>query len=142
MFRMYDDKIAIKPLVDPEESEGGIIIPDIAKQKEDQGIIIYKGPNVKFLHIGDHVLFNGYAGTHVAIDGEGLYMIMREEAVSCIIEESRDWVFTGRKIEQIFKEMRNDIPESDLDGRVLMDQAAQEIMGRLKSDFFAEGIRF
>ena len=142
MLTMLDDKVAIKPLEDPDITEGGIIIPDVAKQREDQGIVIYKGPNVKHVKIGMHVLFNGYAGTHVAVDGEGLYTIMHEEAVSCVIEDSRDWVFTGRKLRQIFKQLREDIPEEDLDGRVLMDEAADYIMGSLKSDFFAEGIRF
>lgn len=61
-FRLPGDKIAVIPIQDPEYV-GNIIIPDIAKQRTDQGIVKYIGPDVTDFHPGQYVIFNGYSGT-------------------------------------------------------------------------------
>src|SRR5678810_1211728 len=71
MMKLVKDRVAVTPIFDADTSPGGIIIPDIAKERCDQGIVKYIGPNVKDIKIGMYVLFSGYTGTLVHIAGEG-----------------------------------------------------------------------
>ena len=90
-------KLAIKPLADrvviePAEAEqktaSGIIIPDTAKEKPQQGIVVAVGPGTKdsqmTLKEGDKVIYGKYSGTEFHLDGKD-YMIMRENDVIAII---------------------------------------------------------
>jgi chaperonin GroES len=93
-FTPLHDRIVIRRVEEAETTRGGIIIPDTAKDKPQEGEIIAAGPgksndegkvfplNVK---AGDRVLFGKYAGTEIKIDGEDL-IIMREEEVLGILE--------------------------------------------------------
>ena len=86
----------IKPLADrvlvlpapAEEKVGGIIIPDTAKEKPQQGTVVAVGPGTKdntmTLKEGDKVIYGKYAGTEFHLDGKD-YMIMRESDVIAII---------------------------------------------------------
>jgi chaperonin GroES len=88
------DRIIVKPSVPDEVSKGGIIIPDTAKEKPQQGEVIAVGNgkiteegkvlplNVKK---GDKVLYGKYSGTEVNIDGEE-HLIMRESDIFAIIK--------------------------------------------------------
>ena len=87
MLDLMENKVAITPLGDPDESPGGIIIPDIAKDRFDQGVVRYVGPDVKWLKVGDYVVFSGYAGRYIFIEGEGDMVIMREDFVEARIQE-------------------------------------------------------
>lgn len=62
MFRITGDKVALIPIQDPEHV-GRIIIPDMAKQRTDQGIVKYIGPECDDFQPGQYVIFNGYSGT-------------------------------------------------------------------------------
>lgn len=86
MIRLTTTKIAVDPILDSDITAGGIIIPDIAKDRADQGIVKYIGPECKHVEIGDYVLFSGYTGTTVRLEGEGLLIILHEEFVTCKIE--------------------------------------------------------
>src|SRR2546427_12980345 len=66
-----------------------IIIPDEAKERCDQGIIKYVGPEVENVRIGDHVLFSGYTGTLLDLEGEGLMIILPEDFITATI--GYDW---------------------------------------------------
>lgn len=95
MLRIRGDRVAIDPIHDPDRI-GHIIIPDVAKNRSDQGIVKYAGPECKFLKVGDHVLY----GTHidsfqVRIDDEGSLVVMREGAVMCVLEPSSATVIPG-----------------------------------------------
>ena len=89
------DRVLVKRLALEERSKGGIIIPDTAKEKPIQGIIVSVGKG-KILDNGDirplavsagsKVLFSKYAGTDVKIDGEE-HLIMREDDIFGIIED-------------------------------------------------------
>ena len=73
-------------MFDPDKTVSGLlVIPEIAKERCDQGIVKYVGPEVKWLKPGDHVLFSGYTGTLVSLEGEGLLIILPENFVSAII---------------------------------------------------------
>ncbi|MBI3015209.1 MAG: co-chaperone GroES [Candidatus Tectomicrobia bacterium] len=90
---MYD-KILVKRLEEQELKKGGIIIPDTAKEKPQEGEVVAVGSGKilkdgtrRDLEVkkGDRVLFGKYAGTEVKIDGEE-YLIVSEEDVLGIIE--------------------------------------------------------
>jgi co-chaperonin GroES (HSP10) len=89
MLTMHPKRIAVEPLYDPDEAfAGGLIItPDTAKERCDQGIVKYIGGDCKYLKVGDHVLFSGYAGDLVSIEGEGTLIIMDERFVKAIIHD-------------------------------------------------------
>jgi chaperonin GroES len=87
------DRVLVKRLEDTETSRGGIIIPDTAKEKPQQGEVIAVGPGrltedgtrIKLeVKKGDRILMSKYSGTEVKIDGED-YVILREDDVLGVI---------------------------------------------------------
>ena len=85
-FRPLHDRVVIKRLESEEKSKGGIIIPDNAKEKPQEGTVVAVGPGGRDeagklipidLKAGDKVLFGKWSGTEVKIDGEDL-LIMKE----------------------------------------------------------------
>jgi chaperonin GroES len=93
-FKPLQDRVVIKRLEEEEKTKGGIIIPDAAKEKPQEGRVIAVGdgkmsdkgqriaPEVK---AGDKILFGKYSGTEVKIDGED-HLILREDDILAIIE--------------------------------------------------------
>ena len=88
------DRVLVKPSEPEEITRGGIIIPDTAKEKPQQGVIIAAGKGkvseegkVTPLQVnaGDKVLYGKYGGTEVNVDGEEL-LIMRESDIYAIID--------------------------------------------------------
>src|SRR6516164_4873041 len=80
-FRPLHDRVVVKRLDSEEKTKGGIIIPDTAKEKPQQGEVVAVGPggrdeNGKLipidLKVGDRVLFGKWSGTEVKLDGEDL----------------------------------------------------------------------
>ena len=93
-FRPLHDRVVVRRLEQEEKTAGGIIIPDTAKEKPQEGEIVAVGPGARgedgTLHpldvkAGDRVLFGKWSGTEVKIDGEEL-IIMKESDVMGIIE--------------------------------------------------------
>jgi chaperonin GroES len=92
-FRPLHDRVVVKRVEAEEKSKGGIIIPDTAKEKPQQGEVIAVGPggrdeNGKLvamdLRAGDRVLFGKWSGTEVKLDGEEL-LIMKESDIMGVI---------------------------------------------------------
>ena len=88
-FRPLHDRILVQRLEGEETTKGGIIIPDTAKEKPQQGQVVSVGSGrvneegkVRPLDVkaGEKILFSKYAGTEVKVDGEE-YIIMREDDV-------------------------------------------------------------
>lgn len=88
------DRVLVEPIKEAEMNKGGIIIPDTAKEKPQQGVVIAvgtgkvdeKGNKIPFnVKKGDKVLMPKYGGTEVKIDGKE-YQIMREEDILGIID--------------------------------------------------------
>ncbi len=96
MIRPLQDRILVKRIESEEQkTPGGIVIPDTAKEKPQEGKVIATGPGktdsegnrvAMELKEGDSVLFGKYAGTEVKIDGEE-YLIMREDDVLGVITD-------------------------------------------------------
>ncbi|PYV41883.1 MAG: co-chaperone GroES [Acidobacteria bacterium] len=92
--RPLHDRILVKRVEEKETVKGGIIIPDTAKEKPQEGIVEAVGngkKNGKKLTLevqqGDHILFGKYSGTEIKIEGEE-YLILREDEVLGILAES------------------------------------------------------
>jgi len=87
------DRLLVEPVEEKEVKKGGIIIPDTAKEKPQEGVIVAlgtgktndEGKKVPFeVKKGDRVLVSKYGGTEIKIDGE-TYLIMREDDILGII---------------------------------------------------------
>ena len=93
-IRPLHDRILVKRQEEKEQKKGGIIIPDSAKEKPQEGKVIAVG-NGKVnddgkkisldVKTGDRILFGKYSGSEVTLDNEE-YLILREEDVLCILE--------------------------------------------------------
>jgi chaperonin GroES len=93
-LRPLHDRVIVKRLEEEETSSGGIIIPDTAKEKPQQGKVtavgkgkILENGKVSPLEVkkGDRVLFGKYSGTDIKVDGEE-HLIMREDDILAIIK--------------------------------------------------------
>ena len=93
-FRPLHDRVAVKRVEEDTKTAGGIIIPDTAKEKPQQGEVIAVGPgardesgtvNALAVKIGDRILFGKWSGSEVKIDGEEL-LIMKESDILGILE--------------------------------------------------------
>ena len=94
--RPLHDRILLKRIEEKESVKGGIIIPDTAKEKPQEAVVVAVG-NGKILENGtkltldvkegDHVLFGKYSGSEIKLDGEE-YLIVREDDVLGILAES------------------------------------------------------
>jgi chaperonin GroES len=94
-FRPLGDRVLIKRIEEEEKTKGGIIIPDTAKEKPQEGKVIAVGPGarddngkVQPLDVkkGDLILFGKWSGTEVKIDGEDL-LIMKESDILGVVEK-------------------------------------------------------
>ena len=93
-FRPLHDRVVVKRVESEEKTKGGIIIPDTAKEKPQEGEVIAVGPGARDeagklvpldVKVGDRILFGKWSGTEVKIDGEDL-LIMKEADIMGIIE--------------------------------------------------------
>ncbi len=94
-FRPLHDRIVVKRITADEKTAGGIIIPDTAQEKPQQGEVVAVGPGARNergeivaldVKVGDTVLFGKWSGTEVKIDGQEL-LIMKESDVMGILEK-------------------------------------------------------
>ena len=93
-FRPLHDRVVVRRLDSEEKTKGGIIIPDTAKEKPSEGVIVSVGPGARDdsgkiiatdVKAGDRVLFGKWSGTEVKLNGEDL-LIMKESDIMGIIE--------------------------------------------------------
>jgi chaperonin GroES len=93
-FRPLHDRVVVKRIEEDTKTKGGIIIPDTAKEKPQQGEVVGVGPGARDesgkvtaldVKVGDTVLFGKWSGTEVKIDGQEL-LIMKESDIMGVIE--------------------------------------------------------
>jgi len=96
-IRPLQDRVLVQRVEEEEKTAGGIIIPDTAKEKPQEAVVVATGPgkvqddgNLTPLDVkvNDRVLFGKYAGTDIALDGED-YVILREEDILAIFESKK-----------------------------------------------------
>ncbi|TKT75822.1 co-chaperone GroES [Aquamicrobium sp. LC103] len=95
-FRPLHDRILVRRIEADEKTAGGIIIPDTAKEKPQEGEVIAVGPGARNeagqlqpldVKVGDRILFGKWSGTEIKLDGEDL-IIMKESDVMGVIEQT------------------------------------------------------
>ncbi len=93
-FRPLHDRVVVRRVAEEEKTKGGIIIPDTAKEKPQQGEVVAVGPGNRSedgkltaldVKAGDIVLFGKWSGTEVKVNGEDL-LIMKESDIMGVIE--------------------------------------------------------
>ena len=93
-FRPLHDRVLVRRIEQQEKTAGGIIIPDTAKEKPQEGEVIAPGAGTKTedgkllpldVKAGDRILFGKWSGTEVRVDGEDL-LIMKESDILGIVE--------------------------------------------------------
>ena len=93
-FRPLGDRVLVKRVEEEEKTKGGIIIPDTAKEKPQEGEIIAVGPGARDdngkiqpldVKAGDKILFGKWSGTEIKIDGQDL-LIMKESDVLGVVD--------------------------------------------------------
>ena len=93
-FRPLHDRVVVRRVESEEKTAGGIIIPDTAKEKPQEGEVVAVGPGARDesgklvpldVKAGDRILFGKWSGTEVKLDGEDL-LIMKESDIMGIIE--------------------------------------------------------
>ncbi|MGY6248848.1 co-chaperone GroES [Bosea thiooxidans] len=93
-FRPLHDRVVVKRIDAEEKTKGGIIIPDTAKEKPQEGEVVAVGPGNRDeegkltapdVKVGDRILFGKWSGTEVKIDGEDL-LIMKESDIMGVVE--------------------------------------------------------
>ncbi len=93
-FRPLHDRVVVKRIEEDTKTAGGIIIPDTAKEKPQQGQVVAVGPgardeagkiNTLDVKVGDKVLFGKWSGSEVKIDGEEL-LIMKESDILGVLD--------------------------------------------------------
>lgn len=89
------DRVLVKRVEEEAKTKGGIIIPDTAKEKPQEGLVVAVGPGkvtdngqrvVPEVKEGDRVLFGKYSGTDIKIEGEE-HLILREDDILAVIEK-------------------------------------------------------
>ena len=95
-FRPLHDRVVVRRIESEDRTKGGIIIPDTAKEKPQEGEVIAVGPGGRDeagklikpdVKSGDRVLFGKWSGTEVKLDGEEL-LIMKESDIMGVIEQT------------------------------------------------------
>ncbi|RWL47714.1 MAG: co-chaperone GroES [Mesorhizobium sp.] len=95
-FRPLHDRVLVRRIEAEEKTAGGIIIPDTAKEKPQEGEVIAVGPGARDesgklvpldVKVGDRILFGKWSGTEIKLNGEDL-LIMKESDVMGVIEQS------------------------------------------------------
>ena len=95
-FRPLHDRVLVRRVEAEEKTKGGIIIPDTAKEKPQEGEVIAVGPGARDesgklipidLKAGDRILFGKWSGTEIKIEGEDL-LIMKESDVMGVVDTS------------------------------------------------------
>lgn len=94
-FRPLHDRVVLRRISAEEKTKGGIIIPDTAKEKPQEGQIVAVGPGVRDdkgnmmsldVKAGDRVIFGKWSGNEIVVDGEDV-LIMKESDIMGVIED-------------------------------------------------------
>ncbi len=96
-FRPLHDRVLVKRVKEEEKTKGGIIIPETAQEKPQEGEVVAVGPGARDedgeriemdVKVGDRILFGKWSGTEVKVDGEEL-LIMKESDIMGVIESAK-----------------------------------------------------
>ncbi|MBM3483799.1 MAG: co-chaperone GroES, partial [Alphaproteobacteria bacterium] len=103
--RPLHDRVVVKRIEEEQKTAGGIIIPDTAKEKPQEGEVVAVGPGARNeqgdivpldVKVGDRILFGKWSGTETKIDGQEL-LIMKESDIMAIIEGAAEGKSKSKK---------------------------------------------
>jgi chaperonin GroES len=95
-FRPLHDRLLVKRIEEQEQTKSGIVIPDTAKEKPQQGEVVAVGTGRRLkdgtiipldLRVGDRIIFGKYAGSEVVLEGEEI-LILREDEVLAVQDQA------------------------------------------------------
>jgi len=98
-FRPLHDRILVRRIESDARTRGGIIIPDTAKEKPQEGQVVAVGPGVRDaqgklhpipLNIGDRILFAKWGGTEIKLDGEDLLILKESDVLGVIALQAEE----------------------------------------------------
>ncbi len=96
-FRPLHDRVLVRRLESEEKTAGGIIIPDSAKEKPQEGLVVAVGPGERNkdgvqvaldVKEGDRVLFGKWSGTEVKVDGEDLLVMKESDIMGIVVDDA------------------------------------------------------
>ncbi len=141
-LEMIKDKIAVIPIEDPDMI-GSLYVPEKGKQRVDQGIVKYRGPDCKEIRVGMHVIFSGYTGTHVAIEDEGMLIIMFETDVVALMNDNEaESAFPLRRILELVGTIEDELTLMYKGKAVVPTIFSERLKTRFREHFYAEGLEF
>lgn len=95
-----EDRLVVRPVEAEERTASGLVIPDTAKEKPQQGIVLAVGPGRRAEHSGeliplgisegDRVVYSKYGGTEIAVDGEDLLVLASRDVLAIVRTDSTD----------------------------------------------------
>lgn len=116
MITPLRDNLYILPMKD-KEMIGSLYVPDMAQQRVDQGIVMYRGPlTTGEVVVGDHVLFSGYDGTQIVVEGIGLLYVVEEMYIQLVFnDEEVRYLFTKAQVMEMVKKAKGDSEARDFE---------------------------
>ena len=133
-FRPLGDRVLVKRVEEEEKTKGGIIIPDTAKEKPQEGEVVAVGPGARDedgKHIqpevlaGDRILFGKWSGTEVKVDGEDL-LIMKESDILGVVERGAPNDFSMTTLRPLGPSVTFTALASTLTPRSILSRASEE----------------
>jgi chaperonin GroES len=88
MIRPLADRVVVEPREAETKTAGGLYIPDTAKEKQQQGVVVAVGPGKKDepmeVAVGETVIYGKYAGTEVSVEGKN-YLVMKQSDILAVL---------------------------------------------------------
>lgn len=142
MLEMLGSRIAVIPVEDPDRV-GSLWIPAEGKQRVDQGVVKYRGPDVVSIRVGDVVLFGGYTGTKISIEGEGELIVMKEEDVHAVVEGTGEQVFSLSQCLQLIETHHTEwLKKTNFEAAVTVEPYIEELKDRFRDFLYSEALEF
>ena len=138
------DKVILRPIEEPSITPGGIIVPDRAKKKVNQGIVISIGSLLPKdeIEIGDHVLFNAFSGNKVVLES-GTFIILSYASIECVLEESGARLIDTETVKRVIRERVSEIRTKWLEGDAhTLNKIERDIIDRIDNIHISEGLEF
>jgi chaperonin GroES len=95
-LKPLDDRVVVEPMEAEEQTPGGIVLPDTAKEKPQRGKVLAVGPgkllengqrSTMSVAVGDEVIFGKYAGTDIEIDGREIKILRESDILAKVVKE-------------------------------------------------------
>jgi len=145
-LRPLRNLLYILPIDDESLTSSGLLyLPDTNKQRTDQGIIKYRGPNTSGeLRVGDHVFFSGYDGDEIVIEGEGRLIIIPEPFIDAVWTDGEDnYTLTIPQVQNLVTRTAGDIATTlDESEQVLVRRLGKMVNERLEDSAFTMELYF